>query len=110
MDLKEPININEESFDVAVVKSPIPVLVDFWAPWCGPCKAISPSVDALATEMADKLKVVKVNVDEAQDIAGRFGVISIPTLLLIKGGEVVETLRGNQSKQTIASKVQPHLS
>jgi thioredoxin 1 len=102
--------VDSKSFDQEVIQSTIPVLVDFWAPWCGPCKAISPSVDALATEMADKLKVVKVNVDEAQEIAGRFGVISIPTLLLIKGGEVVETLRGNQSKQAIATKVQPHLS
>jgi thioredoxin 1 len=102
--------VDNGNFEQEVIKSSIPVLVDFWAPWCGPCKAISPSVDALATEMADQLKVVKVNVDEAQEIAGRFGVISIPTLLLIKGGEVVETLRGNQSKQAIASKLQPHLS
>jgi thioredoxin 1 len=102
--------VDNANFEQEVIKSPIPVLVDFWAPWCGPCKAISPSVDALATEMAEQLKVVKVNVDEAQEIAGRFGIISIPTLLLIKGGEVVETLRGNQSKQAIASKVQPHLS
>jgi thioredoxin 1 len=102
--------VDNANFEQEVIQSTIPVLVDFWAPWCGPCKAISPSVDALATEMAEQLKVVKVNVDEAQEIAGRFGIISIPTLLLIKGGEVVETLRGNQSKQTIASKVQPHLS
>ena len=102
--------VDNQNFEQEVIKSAIPVLVDFWAPWCAPCKAISPSVDALATEMADKLKVVKVNVDEAQEIAGRFGVISIPTLLLIKGGEVVETLRGNQSKQAIASKLQAHLS
>lgn len=102
--------VDNANFEQEVIQSTVPVLVDFWAPWCGPCKAISPSVDALATEMADQLKVVKVNVDEAQEIAGRFGVISIPTLLLIKGGEVVETLRGNQSKQAIASKLQPHLS
>jgi thioredoxin 1 len=102
--------VDNANFEQEVIQSTLPVLVDFWAPWCGPCKAISPSVDALATEMADQLKVVKVNVDEAQEIAGKYGVISIPTLLLIKGGEVVETLRGNQSKQAIASKLQPHLS
>jgi thioredoxin 1 len=102
--------VDNANFEQEVIQSAVPVLVDFWAPWCGPCKAISPSVDALASEMAEQLKVVKVNVDEAQEIAGRFGVISIPTLLLIKGGEVVETLRGNQSKQAITSKVQPHLS
>jgi thioredoxin 1 len=102
--------VSNDNFEQEVLKSERPVLVDFWAPWCGPCKAISPSVDALAEELAEKLKVVKVNTDEAQEIAGKYGILSIPTLLLIKGGEVVETLRGNQSKQAIAAKVQPHLS
>jgi thioredoxin 1 len=101
--------VSSQEFDQEVIKSAIPVLVDFWAPWCGPCKAIAPSVDALAEELAGKLKVVKVNTDEAPDVAGKYGVMSIPTLLVIKGGEVVETLVGNQSKQAIASKVQPHL-
>jgi thioredoxin 1 len=102
--------VTNQTFEQEVLKSEIPVLVDFWAPWCGPCKAISPSVDALAEEMVDKLKVVKVNTDEAGEIAGKYGIMSIPTLLVIKGGEVVETLVGNHSKQTIAAKVQPHLS
>jgi len=102
--------VDNQNFEEEVIKSPIPVLVDFWAPWCGPCKAIAPSVDALAEEMAGQLKVVKVNTDEAGEIAGRFGVMSIPTLLVIKGGEVVETLVGNQSKQAIAAKVQTHLA
>jgi thioredoxin 1 len=101
--------VDTQSFDQEVLKSEIPVLVDFWAPWCGPCKAIGPSVDALAEEMAGKLKVVKVNTDEAGEVAGRYGIMSIPTLLVFKAGEVVETLVGNQSKQAIASKVQPHL-
>jgi thioredoxin 1 len=101
--------VSSQEFDQEVIKSAIPVLVDFWAPWCGPCKAIAPSVDALAEELAGKLKVVKVNTDEAPDVAGKYGVMSIPTLLVIKGGEVVETLVGNQSKQAIATKVQPHL-
>jgi thioredoxin 1 len=103
-------DVNNQDFEQEVLKSPIPVLVDFWAPWCGPCKAIGPSVDALAEELAGQLKVVKVNTDEAQEIATRYSVMSIPTLLVIKGGEVVETLIGNQSKQAIAAKVQPHLS
>jgi thioredoxin len=102
--------VTNQTFEQEVLKSEIPVLVDFWAPWCGPCKAISPSVDALAEEMADKLKVVKINTDESGEIAGKYGIMSIPTLLIIKGGEVVETLVGNQSKQAIAAKVQPHLS
>ncbi len=102
--------VNSRNFEEEVLKSALPVLVDFWAPWCGPCKAISPSVDALAEEMADQLKVVKINTDEDAEIAVKYGVMSIPTLLVIKGGEVVETLVGNQSKQAIAAKVQPHLS
>jgi thioredoxin 1 len=102
--------VNSQNFEQEVLQSTIPVLVDFWAPWCGPCKAIGPSVDALAEEMADKLKVVKVNTDEAQEIAGKYGIMSIPTLLVIKAGQVVETLVGNQSKQAIAAKVQPHLA
>ena len=101
--------VDNQSFEQEVIKSSIPVLVDFWAPWCGPCKAIAPSVDALAEEMADQLKVVKVNTDEAQEIAGKYGIMSIPTLLVFKGGQVVETLVGNQSKQAIAAKIQPHL-
>jgi thioredoxin 1 len=101
--------VDSQSFDQEVLKSSIPVLVDFWAPWCGPCKAIAPTVDALAEELTGKLKVVKLNTDEASDVAGRYGVMSIPTLLIFKGGEVVETLVGNQSKQAIAGKVQPHL-
>ena len=102
--------VNSRNFEEEVLKSALPVLVDFWAPWCGPCKRISPSVDALAEEMADQLKVVKINTDEDAEIAVKYGVMSIPTLLVIKGGEVVETLVGNQSKQAIAAKVQPHLS
>ncbi len=102
--------VNSRNFEEEVLKSALPVLVDFWAPWCGPCKAISPSVDALAEEMADQLKVVKINTDEDAEIAVKYGVMSIPTLLVIKGGEVVETLVGIQSKQAIADKVQPHLS
>jgi thioredoxin 1 len=101
--------VTKDTFEQEVLKSELPVLVDFWAPWCGPCKAVAPSVDALAEEMEGKLKVVKVNTDEDGEVAGRYGILSIPTLLLIKGGQVVETLVGNQSKQAIANKVQAHL-
>ena len=101
--------VNSRNFEEEVLKSALPVLVDFWAPWCGPCKAISPSVDALAEEMADQLKVVKINTDEDAEIAVKYGVMSIPTLLVIKGGQVLETLVGTHSKQAIVAKVQPHL-
>jgi thioredoxin 1 len=102
--------VSNESFEKEVLQSSTPVLVDFWAPWCGPCKAISPTVDALAQELEAQLKVVKINTDEAGEIAAKYGVMTIPTLLLIKAGEVVETLVGNQSKQAITTKIQPHLS
>jgi thioredoxin len=87
----------------------LPVLVDFWAAWCGPCRAVAPTVEALASEYAGKLKVVKLDVDESGDVAGQFGVQSIPTLILFKGGQPVERLIGNVPKPAIISKIQQHL-
>lgn len=103
--MSEPININAESFDAAVTKSPVPVLVDFWAPWCGPCKMISPVLDEIAKENAETLRVAKVNVDDNQDLAAKFGVRGIPTLLIFKGGELKETVVGMTSKKTLLDKV-----
>jgi thioredoxin 1 len=105
MNNGEPININEDSFDVAVTKSPVPVIVDFWAPWCGPCKMIAPVLDEIAKEKAEGLRVAKVNVDENSRLAGRFGIRSIPTLLLFKDGEVRETIVGLTSKQNLLNKI-----
>jgi thioredoxin 1 len=102
--------VNSQNFDDVVLKSEMPVLVDFWAPWCGPCRMIAPHVDALAREMGDRLKVVKLNTDEAQDIATRYGVMSIPTLIVFKGGQIVEQMVGAMQKQQIAAKVEPHLA
>jgi thioredoxin 1 len=102
--------VNGQNFDQEVLQSELPVLVDFWAPGCGPCQTIAPAVDALAEEMAGKLKVVKINTDEAREVAGKYGIMSIPTLLVIKGSKVLETLVGTHSKSAIAAKVQPHLS
>jgi thioredoxin 1 len=102
--------VNSQNFDEVVLKSETPVLVDFWAPWCGPCRMIAPHVDALAREMGDRLKVVKLNTDEAQDIATRYGVMSIPTLIVFKGGQIVEQMVGAMQKQQIATKVEPHLA
>lgn len=95
------LQITESNFEAEVLQSPVPVLVDFWATWCGPCKMISPIIDQIATEMAGTAKVGKVNVDEAQGLATRYNVRSIPTLVFIKNGEVVDTLVGATSKDNI---------
>ncbi len=87
-------HVTDSNFEGEVLKSPTPVLVDFWAPWCGPCKAIAPVLDELADDYAGKLKVVKVNVDENPDTPARYGVRGIPNLLIIKGGQVKDQIVG----------------
>lgn len=94
-----------DTFDKDVLESEIPVLVDFWAPWCGPCRAIGPSIDALAAEYAGKAKVVKLDVDDEAEIEARYRVKSIPTLIFFKGGEVVDTIIGAYPKAKIAEKL-----
>lgn len=91
--------VNDASFENEVLKSDIPVLVDFWAPWCGPCKQMLPIVDELTAEYEGKVKIVKVNVDENMEIPGKFNVMSIPTFILFKGGEAVQTFVGAKSKE-----------
>jgi thioredoxin 1 len=105
MNLSEPININEENFERAVLESPIPVLVDFWAPWCGPCKTIAPLLDQIARENTGALLVAKVNVDDNPSLAQRFGIRSIPTFLVFVDGELKHTVVGLTSKQNLLSKV-----
>ncbi len=90
--------VNDGNFDSEVLKASSPVLVDFWAPWCGPCRQIGPVIEQLAGENAGSAKVVKLNVDEAPNSAQSYGVSSIPTLMVFKGGEVVDTFVGVQSK------------
>ncbi len=92
------LHFTDSAFDQDVINSETPVLVDFWAPWCGPCRAIAPTIDAVAVEFAGKVKVGKVNTDENQQTAMRFGIRSIPTLLLFKGGKVVDQRVGGLSK------------
>ena len=94
------ININKNNFQNEVLNSEMPVLLDFWAPWCGPCRMVSPIVDEIAAERND-IKVGKVNVDEQPELAGQFGVMSIPTLVVIKGGRVVNQMVGARPKSQI---------
>ena len=93
-------------FEEKVLKSDVPVLVDFWAEWCGPCKAIGPSVEQLATEYAGKARVFKLDVDQDSDIASNYGVMSIPALLVFKGGKVVDQMVGAAPKATIAQLIE----
>ena len=97
--------VTADSFEEEVLKSDIPVVVDMWAEWCGPCKALGPTIDAIAQEYAGKVKVLKLDVQTEPAIAGRYGVSSIPTLLMFKGGEVVDRLVGLQPKGNITSRI-----
>ncbi|MCH5285422.1 MAG: thioredoxin [Akkermansiaceae bacterium] len=97
------LQITEANFEAEVLQSAVPVLVDFWATWCGPCKMISPIVDQVATEMAGSAKVGKVNVDDSAALANRYGIRSIPTLLFFKNGELADTIVGATSKDNIVA-------
>ncbi len=97
-------NLSADTFK-NTVNSSVPVLVDFWAPWCGPCKAIAPILEELATELDGKLKITKVNVDENDAIAAEFGIRAIPTMLLFKGGQVAEQFVGMMQKAALKEKL-----
>ncbi len=95
------IEINDDSFEKIVLKSDKPVMVDFWAPWCGPCKAIAPTIDALEKEFGDKMSFVKVNVDDNPISPSKYGVQAIPTLIFFKNGEIAEQITGMVAKQKL---------
>ena len=107
--MSEVLHITDADFETAVVQSDIPVLVDFWAPWCGPCIMIAPILDEIAPEFEGKAKIVKINVDDNQLVAGQFGVRSIPTLLLFKNGQLVATQVGALPKNQLAAFINKHL-
>src|SRR3989338_2987124 len=96
--------LNLSNFDAVVLQSSSPVLIDFWAPWCGPCKMMAPTIEAFAHEHPEIL-VVKVNVDDAPDLAQRYNVLSIPTFMVMKGGAVVEQFAGAMTKDVLAERV-----
>jgi thioredoxin 1 len=106
----KPLELNETNFEQEVLKASTPVLVDFWAVWCGPCKMIAPIVDELAVEYDGKMKFGKVDVDNQQQIAMQFGIRSIPTLLVFKGGKVVEQIVGAAPKKSLIDKLEKHLN
>ncbi|MFC2141794.1 thioredoxin [Acidobacteriota bacterium] len=103
------LNVTDENFEDEVIGSELPVLVDFWAVWCGPCRMVAPFVEQIAEEYKDRLKVAKLNVDENQRVPAKYGIMSIPTLLLFKGGELQETIVGALPKDKIVAAVSKHL-
>jgi len=100
----------DTNFNNEVLNAGLPVLVDFWAPWCGPCRMVAPVVEEIAGELKNKLKVVKVNTDDNYEVASRYGIMSIPTLGIFKNGKLVDSVIGAVPKQHLLSKLEPHLN
>ncbi|MBV9281428.1 MAG: thioredoxin [Chloroflexi bacterium] len=107
--MAHPVAISDASFDQEVVKASRPVLVDFWAEWCGPCRMIAPVLEQLAEEYADSLKIVKLDVDNNPEMAEQFDVVSIPTMILFKDGKPVERMIGYVPKTRLVNKIKPHI-
>ena len=107
--MAKPLAVTDDTFQTEVLSADKPVLVDFWADWCGPCRMIAPSVEQIAEDYDGSIKVAKVDVDDNPAIPGRYGIVGIPTLMLFKDGEVVERITGALPKDAILAKVLPHV-
>jgi thioredoxin 1 len=103
------VEVTNKNFDSEVLKSEIPVLIDFWAPWCGPCKAVEPVLEEIENEVGEKIKVCRINLDEAPEIATKYSIMSIPTLMVIKDGNIMDTKVGALPKDSLMSIIQPYL-
>jgi thioredoxin 1 len=108
--MAKPLEINDSTFQSEVIDAEQAVLVDFWAPWCGPCRMVGPILEEIAAEQDSKIKIVKLNVDENQQYAGQFGVFNIPTMILFKGGQEVDKIVGALPKNQLLDRLTPHLS
>ena len=104
--MAQPLTISDATFEAEVLQSDLPVVVDFWAPWCGPCRMVAPVIERLSAEMDGKIRFAKVNVDDNPQYAAQFGVQGIPTLLLIKDGEVVDRVVGALPEQALRAKIE----
>lgn len=101
--------MTDDNFEAEVLKSDVPVLVDFWAPWCGPCRMIAPLIDELASDYGGKLKAVKLNTDESPGIATEYGIRSIPTVMIFKGGQKLDTVIGAVPKSTLTNTIDKYM-
>jgi thioredoxin 1 len=106
---KNIMQFTDDNFQGEVLESALPVLIDFWAPWCGPCRMIAPMVEQLAVDFQGKIKIGKVNIDDAPDIATKYGISAIPTLMLVKNGKIMEKMVGVRSKEELKALLENNL-